>query len=94
MVKSSTTRFFETINQGDYSFVENPVPVFYVLFAYYNRMRLLIRKTDVTDFDIIPEHIDRSFYHELKQHAEPAMIKYKETFSELIAYMEMYAGID
>ena len=37
MVKSSTTRFFETINQGDYSFVENPVPVFYVLFAYYNR---------------------------------------------------------
>jgi signal transduction histidine kinase len=94
MVKSSTSRFFETINQGDYSFVENPVPVFYVLFAYYNRMRLLIRKTDVTDFDIIPEHIDRSFYHELKQHAEPAMIKYEETFSDLIAYMEMYAGID
>lgn len=94
MVKSSTSRFFETINQGDYSFVENPVPVFYVLFAYYNRMRLFIRKTDVTEFDVIPDHIDRTFYHELKQHAVPVMIKYNDVFNDLIAYMERYAGID
>ena len=94
MVKSSTSRFFETINQGNYSFIENPVPVFYVLFAYYNRMRLYIHKNKVDDFDVIPDHIDRSFYLELKQYSESTMLRYEEVFSDLIAYMEMYAGID
>lgn len=94
MVKSSTSRFFETINQSDYSFIDNPVPVFYVLFAYYNRMRLMISDNEVSDFDIIPDHIDKSFYRELKKHAEPVMLNHQYLFDDLIAYMEMYAGID
>lgn len=94
MEKFSNTKFFEILNQAGYSFVENPLPVFYVLFAYYNRIRLYVDEGRVKEMSDLPDFIDNEFYGELKKSAMPGILKNVTVFQHLIDYIEDIAQIN
>ena len=97
MKNQLTSRLWDCINQSnDYSFKNNPLPVFYILYSCYCRVDVDIFDLDSSyNKDIFNQSNDplKDFYNSLESKTKESIEKHNALFREFFSIIEEYYSI-